>query len=407
MKIQLGILLIAAWLAAGDLNGRWQAGGGSQDPPKAHEAEKEQLRKHLEQDADDNQALFELGRILAEEGDFISAGSLFRRYVRIAPDQAGAWAYLLRCAVGRGDAKEAAEAQERVEKLAPANMALHVQTACWLAGSKLSESSQREFDLVMQLASSQGKSGAQWYKALGKCYERAQDADRAERAMQAAIDLEPDTEGNYFRLAHLYSRQGKTGPASEMMNQVILKFPRSVASRVEAGNIELEAGNPERALDFERAASAIDPQFPPALSLLARIQLLQRKYTEAIVTLERAAKLAPNDAGIEFYAGQAWMKTEEGTDRAIEHFKRSLELDASKASTYYWLGSLYFHRKHEYSIAVNYLEDAIQRGPELEAAHQLVIQSYKWLGEENKAAEHLRRYQELFQEKNKNGTSAK
>jgi tetratricopeptide (TPR) repeat protein len=355
----------------------------------------------LEHDPNNKEALFGLGRLMVEEGDFVSAGSLFQKYVAISSAEPAAWAYLIRCAVGQDDARGAADAQRQIEQLAPGNLALHAQAACWLAGSAISEVSRHEFELVMSLAPNQTSSGSLWYSRLGQCYQNAQDANRATRAFQAAIDLDPNTEGHYFRLAHLLASEGMAGPASEIMTSAIAHFPRSVATRVEAGRIELEAGNPERALEVQRQAATLDPQFPGVLSLLGRIQLAQRRYPEAIATLEEAAKVAPRDAAIHFYAGQAWMKTEQGTERALEHFKRSLELDPGRASTYYWVGSLYFHRHHEYRLAVQYLEQAVDRGPELEAAHQMLIQAYKRLGEDAKAAGQLRRYQEIVQQRAK------
>jgi tetratricopeptide (TPR) repeat protein len=288
-----------------------------------------------------------------------------------------------------------------MERLAPTNLALHAQTACWLAGSAISEVTTHEFELVMSLAPDQAIGGGLWYSRLGQCYERAQDANRAARAFQAAIDVDPDTEGHYFRLSELLAREGMAGPASEIMTGAVARFPRSVATRVEAGRIELEAGNPERALELQRQAAGLDPQSPRVLSLLGRVQLAQRRYPEAIATLEQAAKIAPADAGIHFYAGEAWIKTEQGTERALEHFKRSLELDPDRASTYYWLGSLYFHRHHDYRVAVQYLGQAVDRAPELEAAHQMLIQAYKRLGEDAKAAGQLRRYQEIVQHRAK------
>jgi tetratricopeptide (TPR) repeat protein len=403
----VGILLVAAWLVGNDACGQQQPGGLSQGDQPAREDAKDQLSAQLKRNPENKQALFGLGQMMVEERDFETADLLFRRYVLIAPGEPGAWAYLVRCAAGQGRQAEAESARHKVEELAPTNLALHSQTACWLADSALSEVSEHEFEVVMRLASSQTKSGAAWYSRLGQCYEQAQDSNRAARSLQVAVDLDPDTEGHYFRLARLFAREGMAGPASETMNRAMARFPGSVASRVEAGNLELEAGNPERALELERAAAALDPKSREAMSLLGRIELVQRRYTEAIGALEKAAKAGPGDAGIEFYAGQAWMKTEAGTDRAIEHFKRSLELDANRASTYYWLGSLYFYRKHEYGIATGYLEEAIERRPELEAAHQLVIQAYKRLGDEKKAAEHLRRYQGMAQTKNKAGASEK
>jgi tetratricopeptide (TPR) repeat protein len=253
----------------------------------------------------------------------------------------------------------------------------------------------------MALARYQASGGGVWYARLGQCYENGQDRNRATRAFQAAIDLDPDAESPYFHLAHLLASEGMAGPASEVMTRAVAHFPRSVATRVEAGRIELEAGNPERALEIQHQAATLEPKYPGVLSLLGRIQLAQRSYPEAIATLEQAAKLAPGDAAIHFFAGQAWMKTEQGTERAIEHFKRSLELDPNRPSTYYWLGSLYFYRSHEYRVAIQYLEQAVSRGPELEAAHQILIQAYKRLGEDEKAAGQLRRYQGIVQQRAK------
>ncbi len=400
MKLGVVLALAVACLVATSSYSQPQLGPAQNEQP-GREVAKRQLSQVLERDPHNKEALFGLGRLMADEGDFASARSLFARYVVISPTEPAAWAYLMRCGVGEDDPKGAADAQRQIENLAPANLALHEQAACWLASSAFREVTNKEFELVMALAPSQTSSGSLWFSRLGQCYELAKDASRAARAFQAAIDLDPDTESHYFRLAHLFAKEGMAGPASETMARAVAHFPHSVAAHVEAGNIELEAGNPERALGIQRQAATLDPQSPAVLSLLGRIQLALRRYPEAIATLEQAAKLAPADAGIHFYAGQAWMKTEQGTQRALEHFKRSLELDANRASTYYWLGSLYFYRKNDYRIATQYLEQAVGRSPDMEAAHQMLIQSYKRLGEDEKAARQLRRYQEIVQQRTK------
>src|SRR5260370_42568185 len=119
----------------------------------------------------------------------------------------------------------------------------------------------------MPLAPSQAKSGSLWFSGLGQCYERAMDSNKAARAFQEAIDLDPGTEGHYFQLAHLFAGEGMAGPASETMTHVVARLPHSVLAHVAAGSIELGAGTPERDLEIQSQAANLDPQFPGVLSL--------------------------------------------------------------------------------------------------------------------------------------------
>src|SRR5258708_16773387 len=257
MKLRVVLALAVAWLFAAISYSQPQL-GPAQNEQTGREAAKHQLSQVLERDANNKEALFELGRLMADEGDFASAKSLFARYSVILPTEPSAWAYLMRCAVGEDDPKSASDAQRQIENLAPANLALHVKADCWLAGWAFRELTDKEFELVMSLAPSQASGGSLWFSRLGQCYERVKDSSRAARAFQAAIDLDPETEGHYFQIAHLFASEGMAGPASETMAHAVAHFPRSVVARVEAGDIELATANPERALEIQRHAATLD-----------------------------------------------------------------------------------------------------------------------------------------------------
>src|SRR5258708_198663 len=208
MRLHAVLAFASACLTATNSYSQSQLPRSAQNEQAEREAAKRQLSQVLEHDPNNKEALFGLGRMMADEGDFSSAGAVFGKYVVISPAEPGAWAYLIRCAVGVDDPKRAAEAQRQIETLAPANLALHAQAACWLAGSTFREVTNKEFELVMSLAPSQAKSGSLWFSRLGQCYERAKDSNRAARAFQAAINLDPAIEGHYFQLAHLFATEG-------------------------------------------------------------------------------------------------------------------------------------------------------------------------------------------------------
>src|SRR5438132_198577 len=125
MRLPLALALAVNWLSCADSYSQSQPTRPAQNGQTAHETTKQELLQVLEQDANNKRALFELGRLMVEEGDFASAAPLFRKYVVVSPAEAGGWAYLLRCAVGQHDAREAADTQRQVERLSPTNRAHH------------------------------------------------------------------------------------------------------------------------------------------------------------------------------------------------------------------------------------------------------------------------------------------
>jgi len=152
VKLHTALALAVALLATAGPHSQAQTPRSARNEQSEREAAKERLRRLLEHDPNNREALFGLGRLMVEEGDFASGSSLFRKYIAISPADAGAWAYLVRCAVGQNDPKGAADAQRQIELLAPTNLALHAQAACWVANSGISEVTGREFELVMSLA---------------------------------------------------------------------------------------------------------------------------------------------------------------------------------------------------------------------------------------------------------------
>lgn len=353
---------------------------------------KREFQRVLQLDPAKKEALFNLGKLSYNDGEFARASEYFQRYLLRGPEKS-ALVYLLRSALKLNDGATAEKTQQKLAELAPQDAALHAQIACWLAESRErdSDAAQKEFELVVSLAPE-----APVYARLGQCYRRAGDQAKARNAYEKAIESAPDQEQYYTDVAELLSSQDLAGPARDVMARAVARFPNSIKARVQLGVLELEGGNLAEALQAYREAAVIDSNPTPALLLLGRIQIAQGSYQEAVGTLEQAARMAPGNAALYFYEGRAWMKMEDGTDRALESFGRSLQLDPSRATTYYWLGSLYFHRKHDYRHAAEYLEQAIHRAPELEAAYQMLIQAYRLLGEDKKADEQIRKYHEAM-----------
>jgi len=87
MKLQVALALALSWLASADSYSQSQPARSAQNEPAASQTAKHQLLLALARDPNDTKALFQLGRLMADEGDFASAGPLFQKYVAISPGE--------------------------------------------------------------------------------------------------------------------------------------------------------------------------------------------------------------------------------------------------------------------------------------------------------------------------------
>ena len=126
--------------------------------------------------------------------------------------------------------------------------------------------------------------------------EQGRVADAAE-AYQKMIDLKPFYQ-SYTRAAHLRWVRGDLAGAIEMMNSAVksasLRDRESVAwaySRL--AYYELQRGRLADAGRMAEASLQYVPDYAAALLARGRVELAQKKYADAVKTLERAARLNP------------------------------------------------------------------------------------------------------------------
>jgi tetratricopeptide (TPR) repeat protein len=126
--------------------------------------------------------------------------------------------------------------------------------------------------------------------------EQGRVADAAE-AYQKMIDLKPFYQ-SYTRAAHLRWVRGDLPGAIEMMNSAVksasLRDRESVAwaySRL--AYYELQRGRLVEAARMADASLQYVPDYAAALLARGRVELAQKKYTDAVETLESAARLNP------------------------------------------------------------------------------------------------------------------
>jgi tetratricopeptide (TPR) repeat protein len=390
------------------------------------EAARREFQAVLAIDPAKGEALFNLGKLFFQKEDYVTAERFFSKFAALSPVDTNGLLHLLQCAIKTKDAGTVTKARSNLLKLAPEDAALHTHVGKWLADARDYEAAREEFDLALRLSPASDEARLQYanmclqqgqaqkavellspltqtyehdaffHYLLAQCYERELDPARAYVDYEKAIEIDPNRELYYLSLASLFLSYRVTSEAERVLTIALDRFPRSVQIRVAAGLLELESGNPEDAMSDYRQAIALAPESPLAFQLLGRIQMAQGDLQEAISTFQRTVRLNPTDAQPDFLAGLAYMRLGDQPDMALKSFLLSLQLNPDSPGTYYWIGMIYLRRKHQYNLAAQYFLEALRRAPGWGAAHQSLIQCYRFLGEYTKAEEQARKYREAM-----------
>jgi tetratricopeptide (TPR) repeat protein len=116
---------------------------------------------------------------------------------------------------------------------------------------------------------------------------------------------------------------------------------------------ELEAVEPNEALDAYRRSLALDPSQPDAHVNLGRLLQEQGKVSEAILQYREALRLAPRHATAAFNLGTAFEDQKKIGD-AIDSYRQALFFDDRLADAHYNLSRLY-EKKGQGQAALRHL----------------------------------------------------
>lgn len=183
---------------------------------------------------------------------------------------------------------------------------------------------------------------------LGGSLLRAGNPAEAETKFRAALERQPESPAALQGLARSLDAQKKTG-AVEAYRKYLAVEPNDRAARSRLIQILTEQQQFDAALEESKKdpagqagaqAGAVD-----ALKQRADIEIGQKKYDEAIGTLQQALKLAPQDATLHGAVGRLYMQKRDFA-AAERELKAALQLDRSNlvywkdlSSTYYLAGN--------------------------------------------------------------------
>ncbi|MBA5804246.1 adenylate/guanylate cyclase domain-containing protein [Rhizobium changzhiense] len=153
------------------------------------------------------------------------------------------------------------------------------------------------------------------------------------------------------------------------------------------------------AYDAAGQALKLDPNNARAHTVLALLQWVDGRETEARNSASMAVAMEPNDA--EAAANLALILVHTGSSgQAITEMEKALRLDPSPASSFQLLAGIVFYTAGDDQRAISLIEPTLDSLPKVEPAREYLAAAYADQGNETKAAAETAKLLELFPESN-------
>jgi tetratricopeptide (TPR) repeat protein len=163
----------------------------------------------------------------------------------------------------------------------------------------------------------------------------------------------------------------------------------TAAQHVAAAGQALDAGRVEQASLYLASVTAVHPDHPEVLRMLAGIQGMQGHHQESVRTMRRALAQRPDDPAYHNTLGTLLGQAGE-YDAAIAALRRTCELQPDMAIAWYNLGVMLV-RSVRNEEALHALQQAVVIAPDHMSARALLADMLRMRGETERAATEYRR----------------
>jgi len=179
---------------------------------------------------------------------------------------------------------------------------------------------------------------------LGELDLRRGKPAEAEMRFRHALEIRPDAPEALQGLARSLEAQNKP-EAADAYRKYLVAEPGDSGARARLIHLLVNAQEYDAALAELERADAGKPPSLDSLRLRADIQIGQKKFADAIVTLQQAVALAPRDAQLIGGLGRVYLQTRDFAS-AEKELKTALQIDPNNlvywkdlSSTYYLSGN--------------------------------------------------------------------
>ncbi len=308
-------------------------------------------------------ALCNLGTTLQRSDNYEEAISSYRKAISLKPDYVDAHCNLGNAFREQGKLEEAIICYKEAIKLNPINADLY----CNLGNTFKEHGNLGESVECYRKASELDQNNTEFHCNLGAALQESGALEEAILSYKEAVKLDPGYSMAFSNLGSALQESGKPEEAITSFERAIALNPDYAEAHNNLGTSLLEQGKLEDAITCHKRAIELNPDCAEAHNNLGTALMKQGNHENAITSYKRALLLKPEYAEAHNNLGTALM-AQNRFDAAIISHKKAIELKPDYAEAYNNLGTVHDGTGKPEEAIGNYMQ-AIELKPDYAQAH--------------------------------------
>ncbi len=242
------------------------------------------------------------------------------------------------------------------------------------------------------------------YQIQGLALAKLRRYAEAERSLRRAIALNYDDSNVRYALAFVLNDQKKHDEAIPILEQAVGLSPRNLQARFLLGlcYVSKERTIPienfaYKALEQFRVVASLKPDFPSVHRMMAKLHASHGDTENAVREFTAELDLYPKDAEARAELADSLIKLNQ-YDRALEELSKA-ERDVSNLDYIHYMKAKAYRDTGRSELATQSALRAIELNPRSTEAHHLLGRIYEEAGRHQLAAEQMRLFQMLKNER--------
>jgi len=285
----------------------------------------------LKQSPDDPELLELLGRCQADMGDDALAAETFKKAIQYAPTQAEAYirlAGVLRYRLARP--KEADQWMEKLVKANPTSFKAHYLRGSYLKSINADDEALKESLIALELAPKDGDGLRDALGLAAQCSSAKGNYDDARKYAERGIKLYPDNIAMYATMADVELRAGQRDKAIIVLRQGLKATTQNPDLLWTLANLLIDTDKLKEAEEIIEELLATEYPKQRVEYLSARIEFVQGHWKNARLGFEKARGALIRQSGIlkqvDVWIGQCYGQLRD-TEQQLVAYRRALSVD--------------------------------------------------------------------------------